>query len=98
MINLLPVADGGDNCFWTVLRAPEELADIIADSGVSAMLYFPKFFVFENFEISPRNFDLKSLSFELSRKILEKTFKSVQKHYFMFTKQFLIRKCFTPNE
>ena len=37
---LLPVADGSDNYFWTVLRAPKELGDIIADSCVSARVHF----------------------------------------------------------
>ena len=34
---VLPVADGGGHYFGTVLRAPEELDNIIADSCVSAM-------------------------------------------------------------
>ena len=37
IVFLLPVADGGGHYFGTVLRAPEELDNIIADSCVSAM-------------------------------------------------------------
>ena len=68
---VLPVSNGELNFKSTVLRAPKELDDIIADLSFSARVYFFLIFLFENICGARRKIMLLFWMFELRRETFE---------------------------